>query len=212
MIAMLDLGLGNLQSVRNAFRRVGATVRETSEPGVVASADAVILPGVGAFGDGMASLRQKGLIEPVREHAAQGKLLLGICLGMQLLAEEGEEHGLHQGLGLIPGGVTRIQPCAPGFRIPNIGWNSVHVLKRTGIFQDTPEGADFYFVHTFSLECPDPGLVSAVIDCGGREVTAGVQKGAIHGVQFHPEKSQENGLTLIANFVRLACLHGGAPE
>lgn len=211
MIAMLDLGLGNLQSVRKAFFRVGAEVCATSDPGVVASARALILPGVGAFGDGMASLRHKRLVEPVLEHVAGNKPLLGICLGMQLLAEQGEEHGLHPGLGLIPGRVTRIQPRDPAFRVPNIGWNPLRILSRAGVFQDIPEGADFYFVHAFHLDCPDPSLVSAVIDCGGQEVAAGVHKGNIHGVQFHPEKSQENGLALIANFVRLAGLDPGAP-
>jgi glutamine amidotransferase len=211
VIAMLDLGLGNLQSVRNAFRHVGVEAVETADPATVAAARALILPGVGAFGNGMASLREKGLVGPVLEHAAQGKPLLGICLGLQLLAELGEEHGLHEGLGLIPGRVVRIRPRDPDCRIPNIGWSPVHILDRGGVFRDIPDGADFYFVHAYHLECPDPALVSAAIDYGGQAVTAGVRKGNIHGVQFHPEKSQDNGLTLIANFARLAGAGAGTP-
>src|SRR5262245_27299469 len=172
MLALIDLNLGNLQSVLGAFELLGARPRVTRRPEEVERAEAVILPGVGAFGDGMASLREQGLLEPLRGHARAGKPLLGICLGMQLLAEQGEEHGLHEGLGLVPGRVVRLQPAEKGWRVPNMGWCDVAVSRPDSVlFRAVPAGESFYFAHSYHLRCADPAAVSATIRYGGSEVT-----------------------------------------
>lgn len=209
MIAMIDLGLGNLGSVACAFARLGREVAVVSTPAALQRAGALILPGVGAFGEGMARIRQKGLFEPIRRAALDdGKPLLGICLGLQLLAETGEELGSHAGLGLIPGRVVRLHPRGTGDRVPNIGWHRVAPTKESVLFAALPDGGDFYFVHSFHLVPNDAGLVSATIDYGGEPVTAAVEKGAVCGVQFHPEKSQDDGLEILSAFETLAAGHG----
>ncbi|HEY0833522.1 MAG TPA: imidazole glycerol phosphate synthase subunit HisH, partial [Azospirillum sp.] len=160
-------------------------------------------PGVGAFGDGMAALREKGLAEPLRRAAAAGTPLLGICLGMQLLAEESEEHGRHQGLGLIAGRAVRLTADQPGFRVPNMGWCDVAATRPGVLFPDGYHPTSFYFVHSFHVECRDPADVAATIDFSGRPVAAALEAGNVYGAQFHPEKSQDAGLGLLANFVAL---------
>ena len=203
MIVLVDMGIGNLQSVVNAFQRVGAEVAVTTQPADVAAADAVVLPGVGAFGDGMASLKAKRLIEPIRRHAREHrKPLLGICLGMQLLADAGEEHGRHEGLGLIRGRVVQL-PRVPGRRIPNMGWCDIQVSNpRSVLFARVPQGEPFYFAHSYHVVCGDPTDVAATMAYGG-PVAVAVERGSIFGVQFHPEKSQDAGLSLLEAFARL---------
>lgn len=206
MIAMIDMGVGNLGSVLEAFARVGAPVQVTTDPGDVARAGAVVLPGVGAFGDGMVALRQHGLVEPLRRHALGArKPLLGICLGMQLLAEEGEEHGHHAGLGLIRGRVVRLRPDGPSCRVPNMGWCDVRpenpsALLFAGLGEDS-----FYFAHSYHVQCGEPADVAASIAYGAGRVTAALERGSLFGVQFHPEKSQDAGLRVLAAFVNRAC-------
>lgn len=198
-IAIVDYGMGNIRSVQNALVRCGASAQLTSDADVLASADALILPGVGAFGEAMTNLRQRGLIEPIKRLAGeQGKPLLGICLGMQLLAEESEERGSFAGLGLIDGVIRRI-PTPGGLRLPHMGWNTVTIRQADPLFQGTQDGDTFYFVHSFHMECPH-GVIAAVTDYGG-DVVAAVQRGNIFGAQFHPERSQSNGLRVLANFV-----------
>lgn len=198
-IAIIDYGMGNLQSVRNALERVGCEVQISSELAALRSADALVLPGVGAFGEAMINLRQRKLVEPVRALVLdEGKPLLGICLGMQLLADSSEERGIYRGLSLIPGHVKEI-PVSGRLRLPHIGWNGVSVRKRDPLFGDIEEQGAFYFVHSYCFECA-PEHIAGVTDYG-TDVTAAVQKERIFGVQFHPERSQRKGLRLLRNFV-----------
>ena len=189
---MVDMGVSNIRSVAEAFRRVGAEVKVTSSTEEVAEAEALVLPGVGAFGDGMASLREHGLVEPIRQHVADGRPLLGICLGMQLLADDSEEHGRSEGLGLVPGRVRRLAPADRTLRVPNMGWCDVR-------FRDGREDC-LYFAHSFHLECRDEEDVAGTIDYGGN-VVAAVERGRVLGLQFHPEKSQDAGLDVLARFL-----------
>lgn len=200
MICLVDSGICNLASVVRAFERVGAPVRTASRPEDFGSAAAVVLPGVGAFGDGMESLRTRRLVEPLRRAAADGTPLLGICLGMQLLLEESEEHGRYAGLGLLPGRVVRLVADRPSFRVPNIGWCDVVPARDGLLFPAGTEATPFYFVHSFRADIAAE-YVAATIDFSGRPVAAALERGNICGVQFHPEKSQDAGLELLARWV-----------
>ncbi len=198
-IDIIDYGMGNLQSVRNALERIGCEVQISSDPASLADADALILPGVGAFGEAMNNLQQRKLIEPLQRAVLDdGKPLLGICLGMQLLADSSDERGNYQGLSLIPGQIREI-PVSGGLRLPHVGWNGVSVRKHDPLFRDIRDGGDFYFVHSYRLEC-DPAYIAGVTDYG-TDIVAAVQKERIFGVQFHPERSQHKGLRLLRNFV-----------
>jgi len=198
VIALVDYGIGNLRSVANALRFAGAEVQVTSDPALLADAEKIVLPGVGAFGDGMAYLAQYGLVEPVRQQAEAGKPLLGICLGMQLLFEESEEHGAFQGLGLLPG---RVRAFPPGeLKVPQIGWNAVEPRQPSVLLEDLPQPAYAYFNHGFYCDALPADTIAA---CEyGVHFAAVVQRGNLMGVQFHPEKSQQVGLQLLRNFVR----------
>jgi glutamine amidotransferase len=156
---------------------------------------------VGAFGDGMASLMEQGLVEPIRNAANRGVPVFGICLGMQLLASESEEHGLHEGLGLIPGRVIRLAPTRPGFRVPNIGWCDTRVTRPSVLFGSATGGC-FYHVHSFHFVPRDGASIAATIDYSDQEVVVAVEKENLFGVQFHPEKSQDDGLELLSRFFR----------
>ena len=194
---LVDMQISNLASVRRALARIGVAELPRATRDNVASAAAVLLPGVGAFGDGMASLREQGLVEPIRRAAKSGVPVFGICLGMQLLADESEEFGRHEGLSLLPGRVRKL-PAAPGFRVPNIGWCDVTAKPASRLF---PSGrGTYYHVHSFHLEPQDPSAVSATIDFGGRSVAVAVEAGNLFGAQFHPEKSQDDGLGVLAAF------------
>lgn len=202
MLAVIDLGLGNLGSVVQAFSRVGADLTVTSRPEDLDLADGVVLPGVGAFGDGMTSLRDRGLVAPIRRYAQElRKPLLGICLGMQLMAESGDEHGHHDGLGLVRGRVTKLKPVEPGQRVPNMGWCDVAIANRESrLFSTTRDGDAFYFAHSYGLDSADPAQVVATIDYGG-PLAAAIEHANLFGVQFHPEKSQDAGLNILAAFL-----------
>jgi len=205
VITVVDMGLSNLGSVLHALARLGAPARATRDAADVRDADALVLPGVGAFGDGMRALREAALVDPIRAHAQAGRPLLGICLGMQLLADRGSEHGTHAGLGLVPGRVERLSPRpASGQRVPNIGWCDVTSAGADG---PVPEDACLYFVHSYHLVPDDPADVAAWVDLMP-PVAAAVRRGAVWGVQFHPEKSQDAGLAVLEGFVTAA--HGGA--
>ena len=201
MIALVDLRISNIGSVRHALARIGGTVTEVATTDTISRASAVVIPGVGSFGDGMASLRRQGLIEPIRFAAKNGIPVFGICLGMQLLASESEEHGLHEGLGLVEGRVIRLAPSQPGFRVPNIGWCDVRVTRPSRLFESATGGC-FYHVHSFHLAPMNQNAIAATIDYGGQQVAVAVEQGHIVGVQFHPEKSQDDGLDLLARFFR----------
>jgi len=203
VIAVVDMGIGNLQSVLEAFRRVGAATFVTSSAEEVTRAEAVVLPGVGAFGDGMESLREKGLVEPLRRHAADGRPLFGICLGMQLLAEESEEHGRHAGLGILPGRVVRLAPTSRTCRVPNMGWCDVHPVPRPDgkLFARVPHGEAFYFAHSYHVSGARPEHVAAMIEYDGGTLAAALEHDNIFGIQFHPEKSQDAGLEVVAAFI-----------
>jgi len=165
---------------------------------------AVLLPGVGAFANAMAQLDSRDLAGPIRAAAADGVPVLGICLGMQLLAEESEEFGRHEGLGLIPGSVVRLSPRLAGERVPNIGWCDVTPALDAALYREVVPGTSFYFVHSFVLDCREASDVAATIRFGDGPVTVAVQRGNIHGAQFHPEKSQDAGLSVLAAFCALA--------
>lgn len=201
-ITIIDYGMGNIRSVHNALARLGCDVTTSNRAEDVDSADALVLPGVGAFGEAVANLDASGLKGPLLAAVAErGKPLLGICLGMQLLADRSEERGSHQGLSLIPGEVCRI-PVPKGLHLPHIGWNSVEAAQRQPLFADFRDGGAFYFVHSYHFTCA-PEHVAATTEYGG-PVVAAVQRGHIFGVQFHPERSQSNGLALLRNFVTFA--------
>lgn len=201
MIVIIDSKIANLASVLAAFRHLGEGVVISDDPETVAAASGLVLPGVGAFADGMNSLRRLRLVEPIQAAVAVNTPILGICLGMQLLAEESEEFGLHQGLGLIPGRVTRLLP-KPGERVPNIGWCDVYPKEASILFQGIPAETSFYFVHSYHFVCRHQEDSAAFMQFGHAPVTVAVERGNIFGVQFHPEKSQDAGLALLETFVK----------
>jgi len=202
MIAIIDYGVGNLFSLESSFAAIGAEVTVTSDPAVLKAADKLLLPGVGAFGDAAEKLRSTGLDAVIRELAAAGKPLLGICLGMQLLFEKSLEYGEHTGLGLIPGTVKPIADVIPkGLKIPHIGWNALHFHRDCPLFKELREGECVYFVHSFyAADCAD--AVTATAEYGA-ELTAAVAKGNVYGCQFHPEKSGSTGLKILKAFAEL---------
>ena len=200
MIAIVDYGVGNLFSLQSSFAAIGAEVTVTADPQVLRAADKIILPGVGAFEDAAKKLRESGLADLLKELAAAGKPLMGICLGMQLLFEKSYEYGCHEGLGLIPGTVRPIADVAPKeLKIPHIGWNPLIFKKESGIFANIKNGDCVYFVHSFyATDCDE----SVIATCEyGAELTAAVAKGNVYGCQFHPEKSGKVGLAILKAFV-----------
>lgn len=198
MIAIIDYGMGNLYSVEKAFVKLGAEVVVSSDPQVIAAADKVVLPGVGAFGDCMHNLEKCRLVPVIHKVIQAGKPFLGICLGLQVLFEGSEEDPGVKGLGVFPGMIRKI--VAPGMKIPQMGWNSLLYRTKSPLLAKLPETAYVYFVHSFHAVPEDPGLVTAVTDYGG-PVTAAVGRGNVQAVQFHPEKSSNVGLQLLQNFV-----------
>ena len=199
MIAIVDYGVGNLFSLKSSFGMIGAEAVVTGDEAVIAKADRIILPGVGAFGDAAAALKKNGLDKAVKAVAKEGIPLLGICLGMQLLFEKGYEFGEHEGLGLIPGSVVPIEPLVKGNKIPHIGWNSLSLSENKGdIYKYTDDGDFVYFVHSYHAECPEE-YITATTEYGGI-LTASVQNGNVMGVQYHPEKSGDIGLKILKSF------------
>ena len=203
MIGIIDYGVGNLFSLRRSLEYVGAQAVVSGDEAVLRSAEKLILPGVGAFGDAAAKLRATGLDRLVLEEAAAGKPLLGICLGMQLLFEESEEYGLHKGLGLLPGRVVAMEGRLPaGLPIPHIGWNGLTLTNPAcPLFRDTKDGDCVYFVHSYYAEgCGDALAATAEY---GRDLTATVWRDNVCGCQFHPEKSGPVGLAMLRAFVEV---------
>ena len=217
MIGIVDYNMGNLASVINAFRKVGADARLESDPSNLAQYDKLILPGVGAFGDAMEHLKSNGMDEAVKAYSASGKPLLGICLGMQLLFESSEEFGKTEGLGLIPGNVVAFDESRFDHpqKVPHMGWNELFVQRtkrmedgrwkmedgRSPLFAGLPDEFYLYFVHSFHAVCDDKYAIGKTHY--GYEFVSAVQNGNIFGIQPHPEKSHENGLKIIENFTKL---------
>jgi glutamine amidotransferase len=202
MIAIVDYGMGNLRSLSNAFEYLGEEVTITHDVAELEAASRIVLPGVGAFGDAMQALRAQALVEPLGRLVRDGgKPLLGICLGMQLVARESFEHGHHEGLRWVDARIERLAPTG-GLKVPHVGWNSLQFPAGDWLFEGlNPAEANFYFVHSFHMVCADPSDRLATTDYGG-PVTAVVRRGNITVMQFHPEKSQDNGLRLLGNWVR----------
>jgi len=203
VIGIVDYNMGNLASVINAFAKVGVEASLESDPSKLSQYDKLILPGVGAFGDAMEHLQSNGMDKAVKDYAASGKPLLGICLGMQLLFESSEEFGSTDGLGLIPGKVVAFDESKFDHpqKVPHMGWNELFVQKDTAIFDGLAKDFYLYFVHSYHAVCDDTYAIGKTHY--GYEFVSAVQNGNIYGIQPHPEKSHDNGLKIIENFAKL---------
>ena len=202
MIAIIDYGVGNLFSLKSSLKAIGAEAVVTADENVIAEADRIILPGVGAFEDAARKLRETGMADVVKKEAAAGKPIMGICLGMQLMFDKGFEYGEHEGLGLIRGNVRPISDVIPAdYKIPHIGWNLLKFRKESPLFKYINEGDYVYFVHSYyAADCDD--AVLAVTEYGA-DLTAAAANGNVYGCQFHPEKSGEVGMKILRAFVEL---------
>jgi len=198
VIAIIDYGMGNLHSVSKAVERLGVEAKVTSDEREIMSSEGAILPGVGAFGDAMDNLRQTGLHDAVLHYAATGKPLLGICLGMQLLFTESEEHGNHKGLNLLPGSVVRFRG---DYKVPHMGWNRLEFRQASPLFAEVEQG-HVYFVHSYHVKPERASDLLATTDYH-QQVTAIVGRDNVFGMQFHPEKSGALGIKLLGNFLRI---------
>ncbi len=201
MIAIIDYGAGNLQSVKKAFDYIGAESVITNDPKVILSADKILLPGVGSFGDAMDSMQKNGLVETVKECALSGKPFLGICLGLQLLFEESEESPGVKGLGIFKGKIKKFSSDM-GLKIPHIGWNSLEIKQKDTLFKDIPENSYVYFVHSYYLHAEDENDIATVTNYG-IDFHSAVGKNNIFATQFHPEKSGDVGLQILRNFASM---------
>jgi imidazole glycerol-phosphate synthase subunit HisH len=198
-VLIVDYGMGNIKSIQNALIRLGCLVQTSARAEDILSADAIILPGVGAFGEAMANIEARNIALPLSKAVKKkGTPLLGICLGMQLLADTSEEGGRTKGLSLIPGDVRRIQ-VEKNFRLPHIGWNSIKLYQPTPLFEGIREGDSFYFVHSYHFVGKSENIVATTDH--GSEIVASVQHENVFGVQFHPERSQHKGFVLLKNFI-----------
>ena len=208
-VALIDYGSGNLRSAAKALERAAAEsgasaqILVTSDAEAVRKADRVVLPGVGAFADCKRGLSEvPGMLDALEEAVIKGgRPFLGICVGMQLMAERGVEHGVHQGLGWIKGEVVALDPGDPTLKIPHMGWNELEIVRPHPVLAGLPAGAHAYFVHSYHIRCADPANALARVEYGG-PVTAVIGRDNLVGTQFHPEKSQDAGLALIANFLQ----------
>lgn len=204
-VAVVDYGRGNLFSISRALAHLGAEARVTSDPAELAAAERAILPGVGAFGDGMENLRARGLVEPLKGYAASGRPLLGICLGMQLLMDGSDEFGEHAGLGVVPGRVRRFADSPErAWKVPHVGWSALKPGPAGwsgSALAGTPEGERMYFVHSYFVETARPEHRLAVTPYAGTEFCSALRAGPVEGFQFHPEKSGESGLCLMKTWL-----------
>ena len=196
MIAIIDYGMGNLRSVEKGFLKVGVNAKVVTDPRSVNDAEAIVLPGVGAFRDCMKNLDRMKLIEPILKSVRNGKPYLGICLGLQMLFTESEEFGVYKGLDVLKGKVVRFQV---DLKVPHMGWNTVRLLKKPPIFNGIKDESYFYFVHSYYVAPDDEGIIAGTTDYG-MTFTSMVWKDNIIATQFHPEKSQETGLKILKNF------------
>jgi imidazole glycerol-phosphate synthase subunit HisH len=202
LIAIIDYGMGNLASVKNAFQKLGYKAFTSSQPEEILGAQKVVLPGVGAFADAINNIRRLGLDQTIYELVERGTPLLGICLGLQLLFTESHENGIHQGLDIIPGQVVKFRLPAR-YKVPQMGWNSISVNPQSRLLAGIPSGSYFYFVHSYYVVPEDEAVVAARTEYGIEFVSA-IEKGAIFATQFHPEKSSDLGLKILRNFGELS--------
>lgn len=202
-LVIVDYGMGNIMSVFNAFTKINCNVNIIKEPCELEKADKIVLPGVGAFNNAMNRLESEGWIEPLNQHVLDYKKpFLGICLGMQLLATKGYEHGITNGLGWINGEVRKLKSNDDNFRLPHVGWNNVKINKSTGLYKDLKNNLDFYFVNSYAFFPDNDKVVSGVTDYHG-EFVASVELENIYATQFHPEKSQKAGFEILRNFSQI---------
>jgi glutamine amidotransferase len=201
MIAIIDYEMGNLRSVQKGFERVGHAAVITSDAAQLADAAKIVLPGVGAFRDAIAALRQRKLVEPIRSAIRSGKPFLGICLGLQLLLDKSYEDGQYEGLGVFPGEVVRFDVPAQ-FKVPHMGWNQVEFRRRPPVFEGIDNGAHFYFVHSYYVVPRDSSVIATETEYSA-PFCSSIWRDNVFAVQFHPEKSQAAGLRLLKNFAEL---------
>lgn len=201
MIAIIDYGAGNLQSVKKALDFIGAESVITDNPEIINACDKILLPGVGSFGDAMDSMSKKGLVETVRQNALSGKPFLGICLGLQLLFEESEESPGVKGLGIFKGKIKKFSPDME-LKIPHIGWNSLEIKQKDTLFKNIPENSYVYFVHSYYLHAEDENEIATVTNYG-IDFHSAVGKNNVFATQFHPEKSGDVGLQILKNFASM---------
>lgn len=200
-LVIVDYGMGNLRSAQKGFEAAGIDAIVSGDPADVENADGVVLPGVGAFRDCMSNLSQARLIDPLQSAIREGRPFLGICLGMQLLLSLSEEFGLHQGLDVIRGRVVRF-PSARNLKVPHMGWNRVHRASPTPLLEGVPDGAYFYFVHSYFAVPEDPGVVAGWTEYGTRFASV-ISTGNVFATQFHPEKSDKWGIRVLGNFGKI---------
>jgi glutamine amidotransferase len=201
MIAIIDYQMGNLRSVQKGFERVGHAAAITSDPSIIAKAKKLVLPGVGAFADAIAELKRRELVEPIKETIASGKPFLGICLGLQLLFDRSYEDGEHEGLGIIPGEVVRFD-IPDEYKVPHMGWNEVNFSRKAPIFDGIADGSHFYFVHSYHVVPKDKNVVDGQASYPD-PFCATIWRENLFATQFHPEKSQSDGLRVLRNFAEL---------
>jgi imidazole glycerol-phosphate synthase subunit HisH len=202
-IGIVDYGMGNLRSVQKALAQVGVDARIISGGEEIEKSEKIILPGVGAFQDAIATLKDKGLVEPIKRHIERGKAFLGICLGLQLLFDVGYEDGEHRGMGIISGKCIRFDVDQRlGLKVPHMGWNQLMVRNPSPLLRDLPGGCSVYFVHGYHVVPTDPKVIAAETDYGGPFVSS-IRRENVFATQFHPEKSQKVGLRILANFAAL---------
>ena len=201
MIAIIDYQMGNLRSVQKGFEKVGHQATITSDPAVLADAEKVVLPGVGAMADAMAELKRRDLIGPIHAAIDSGKPFLGICLGLQLLFETSYEDGTHEGLGVLGGEVVRFDLPAE-FKVPHMGWNQLNIARPTPILDGLKSGTHVYFVHSYYVVPSDPEVIATETDYD-RPFCSMIRRGNLYATQFHPEKSQADGLRILKNFAEL---------
>jgi len=199
-ILIVDYGLANLRSVQKAFEKVGAAAVISDDPHRIADADKLVLPGVGAFRDAIAKLREAGFVEPIKDHIHAGKPFLGICLGLQLLFTTSYEEGVYPGLDIFPGEVVRFDSI-PGLKVPHMGWNQLRIRKPAPIFRDLPSEPAVYFVHGFYVKPKDASITAAETDYP-TPFTSAIWHENVVATQFHPEKSQRIGMTMLHNFAK----------
>jgi glutamine amidotransferase len=201
-VAIVNYGLGNLTSVAGAVYALGFEPAITADPQSLLRADRIILPGVGAFGDGMQQLKAAGLVE-VLEEARKSRPILGICLGAQMMCNSSEEFGHHEGLGWIDAEVRLLKPADQSLAVPHVGWDNLIRLRDCILLDDIPDSALFYYVHSYAIHCTRPQSAWGCCDYG-LSFTSAFSDGLVYGVQFHPEKSQKHGLTMLKNFITKA--------
>jgi len=200
-IAIIDYNMGNIKSVENAFKRIGADVKVTDKPEIISGAKAVVLPGVGAFRDAIENLKRLGLYDCIIDTITGDKPFLGICIGLQVLFESSREGAKSTGLGIFKGSVEKIPD---GVKIPHMGWNKINILKKDSrLFKGIVSGESFYFVHSYHAVCADNEIISSTTDYG-TDIVSSIEKGSAYALQFHPEKSSTFGLQILKNFMEIA--------